>query len=69
MISVAWGPRGDVLASAAICDPTVLVWDVELDQVSRLKRPGYSGNVLLKWSATGDKLFCASDNLVFRFVP
>lgn len=65
-MSLAWSPRGDVLASAATCDATVFVWDVEMDRVSHLKCPGYSGNVLLKWSPTGDRLFSGSDGLVFR---
>lgn len=66
IISIEWSPRGDVLVSAATSDTTVLVWDVEMDNVSSLKRPNYSGNTLVKWSPAGDKLFVASNGLVFR---
>lgn len=53
--------------SAATDDMEILVWDVELDRTSSLKRPGYSGNVLVKFSPSGDKLFTASTGLVFRY--
>lgn len=64
--SLTWGPRGDILISAASEDMEILVWDVELDRTSALKRPGYSGNVLVRFSPSGDKLFTASTGLVFR---
>lgn len=67
IMSLAWSPQGDILASAAVCDPTVLMWDVEMDKASPLKRPGYSGNILVRWSATRERLLTASDGLVFRY--
>ncbi|XP_074030052.1 aladin [Leptinotarsa decemlineata] len=66
VMSIAWSPKGDKLVSAAACDNTILVWDVELDKTSSLKRPAGSGNVLVKWSPSGEKLFSCSDGLVFR---
>lgn len=68
VISLAWFPKGDRLVTAAACDNTILVWDVELDRTSSLKRPGGSGNVLVKWSPTGEKLFSCSNSLVFRYI-
>lgn len=64
--SLTWGPRGDVLISAASDDMEILVWDVELDRTSGLKRPGYYGNTLVKFSPSGEKLFTASTGLIFR---
>ncbi|CAH2011328.1 unnamed protein product [Acanthoscelides obtectus] len=66
VISLAWSPRGDKLVTAAACDNTILVWDVELDLTSSLKRSGGSGNILVKWSPTGERLFSCSNTLVFR---
>lgn len=66
IVSIAWSPYGDTLASVAAQDSTVLVWDVEFNRTSTLKRPGCSGNSLLKWSPNGKKLFCATTTLVFR---
>lgn len=66
IVSIAWSPYGDTLASVAAQDSTVLVWDVEFNRTSALKRPGCSGNSLLKWSPNGKKLFCATTTLVFR---
>lgn len=54
--------------SAASEDMEILVWDVELDRTSSLKRPGYSGNALVRFSPAGDKLFTASTGLVFRYL-
>lgn len=67
-MSIAWAPRGDLLVSVAACDSSILVWDPELDRTDRLKRPGGSGHILVKWSPTGEKLFTCSDGVVFRFV-
>ncbi|KAI4469793.1 aladin [Holotrichia oblita] len=66
IVSIAWSPYGDTLASVAAQDSTVLVWDVEFNRTSALKRPGCSGNSLLKWSPNAKKLFCATTTLVFR---
>lgn len=65
--SIAWSPTGDFLVSSAALDGTILVWDCELDRVSRLKRPGGTGNLLVKWSPSGEKLFTSTNTLVFRF--
>lgn len=65
-MSIAWSLQGDKLVSCAACDNTILVWDVELDKTSSLKRPDGSGNILVKWSPTGEKLFSCSNGLVFR---
>lgn len=65
--SLTWSPQGDILVSAASEDMEILVWNVELDRTSSLKRPGYSGNVLVKFSPSGEKLFTASTGLVFRY--
>ncbi|KAJ8956838.1 hypothetical protein NQ318_014252 [Aromia moschata] len=66
VVSIAWSPKGDKLISVAACDNTILVWDVELDKTSSLKRPGGSGNILVKWSPTGEKLFTCTNGLTFR---
>ncbi|XP_076270083.1 aladin-like [Rhynchophorus ferrugineus] len=66
VMSIAWSPKGDKLVSVAACDNTILVWDPELNRTSSLKRPGGFGQVLVKWSPTGEKLFTCSDGLVFR---
>ncbi|XP_018577901.1 aladin [Anoplophora glabripennis] len=66
IMSIAWSPKGDKLVSCAACDNTIYVWDVELNKTSSQKRPGSSGNILLKWSQTGEKLFSCSNGLVFR---
>lgn len=65
-MSLAWSPKGDILASAAACDASILMWDVEMDRTSSLKRPGSFGNTLIEWSPTGEKLFSASIGIVFR---
>ncbi|KAL3283645.1 hypothetical protein HHI36_006784 [Cryptolaemus montrouzieri] len=66
VISITWNIRGDFLVSAAACDKSVYVWNVELNMTSTLKRPGGSGNTLVKWSPTGDKMFTASNGITFR---
>ncbi|KAJ8967810.1 hypothetical protein NQ314_002619 [Rhamnusium bicolor] len=66
VMSIAWSPKGDKLVTCAACDNAILVWDVDLDKTSSLKRPGSSGNILMKWSTTGEKLFSCSSGLVFR---
>lgn len=52
--------------SAAACDKSIHVWNVELDRNNALKKPGGSGNVIVKWSPTGDKMFSSSNGIVFR---
>ncbi|KAK9869656.1 hypothetical protein WA026_003404 [Henosepilachna vigintioctopunctata] len=66
VISITWNPRGDFLVSAAACDKSIYVWNVELNRCSTLKKPSGSGNTLVKWSPTGDKMFTASNGIVFR---
>lgn len=66
VMSIAWSPKGDLLISAAACDNTIMVWDVELNRTSALKRPAGNGNVLIKWSPSGEKLFSCSNGVVFR---
>ncbi|XP_050309665.1 aladin-like [Anthonomus grandis grandis] len=66
VMSIAWSPNGDRLVSVAACDRKILVWDPELDRTSSLKRPGGFGQVLVKWSPTGDKIFTCTDGIVFR---
>ncbi|XP_017779368.1 PREDICTED: aladin-like [Nicrophorus vespilloides] len=66
ILSISWSPRGDVLASVAASDSKVLLWDVELDRTSSLKRAGASGLSLLKWSPDGNKLFVGTTTCVFR---
>lgn len=66
VIALAWSPGGDLLASAVPYDNSILVWNVELDETSTLKRRGSSGHALLKWSADGSKMFSASTGLTFR---
>ncbi|XP_066141580.1 aladin-like isoform X1 [Euwallacea fornicatus] len=66
VMSIAWSPKGDLLVSVAGCNNKILVWDPELDRTNTLMRPGGFGNVLVKWSPTGEKLFTCSDGIVFR---
>lgn len=66
IMNVAWGPIGNILVSAATCDNQILVWDVEMNRTSSLKRPGGSGNNLVVWSPTGNKMFSSTTGLVFR---
>ncbi|CAH0558280.1 unnamed protein product [Brassicogethes aeneus] len=66
VMSIVWSPKGDLLVSAAACDNTLLVWDVEMDRTSFLKRPGGNGNVLIKWSPNGEKLLSCTNGVVFR---
>lgn len=66
VMSMAWSPKGDKLATAAACDSTIYIWDVELGKTSILKRSGGSGNILIKWSPTGEKLLSCTNSLVFR---
>ncbi|CAG9767600.1 unnamed protein product [Ceutorhynchus assimilis] len=66
VMSIAWSPKGELLVSVAACDNTILVWDPELDQTSALKRPGGHGQVLVKWSPSGDKFLTCSNGLSFR---
>ncbi|KRT78158.1 translation initiation factor eIF2A [Oryctes borbonicus] len=66
IVSIAWSPHGDMLASVAAQDSVILVWDVEFNRTSSLKRPGCSGNSLLQWAPNGKKLFSATTTLVFR---
>ncbi|XP_045471493.1 aladin-like [Harmonia axyridis] len=66
VISLTWSPRGDFLVSAAACDKSIYVWNVELNKNSTLKKPGGSGNVIVKWSPSGDKMFSSTNGIVFR---
>lgn len=66
VVSLAWSRQGDVLASSAASDSGILIWNVELNETTCLKRPASYGNSLLKWSPSGTKLFSASIGLTFR---
>lgn len=63
---LCWSPKGDILASAAACNSSILMWDVEMDRTSSLKRPGSYGNTMVEWSPRGDKMFSLTVGIVFR---
>uniref|UniRef100_A0A1Y1ND83 Aladin seven-bladed propeller domain-containing protein n=2 Tax=Photinus pyralis TaxID=7054 RepID=A0A1Y1ND83_PHOPY len=66
VVSIAWSPTGDILASAAARDPSILIWHVERNETSTLSMPGSHGNCLVKWSPRGNKLLTATVERVFR---
>lgn len=66
VVSLTWDSRGDLLVSAAACDKLIYVWNVELNKTNVLKRPISSGNTIVKWSPSGNKMFSASNGIVFR---
>lgn len=63
--SVQWNPNGTLLASTSIGDTDVLVWNVDLQQNTILKRVGPPSS-LLKWSPDGASLFSSTVGNVFR---
>ncbi|XP_022916047.1 aladin-like [Onthophagus taurus] len=66
IVSIGWNQHGNILASAAANDQKILMWDVEMTRSTAIKRPGGRGNMFLKWSLRGDKMFSATNSVVFR---
>ncbi|KAK5646188.1 hypothetical protein RI129_004652 [Pyrocoelia pectoralis] len=66
VVSIAWSAGGDILASAAAKDSTILIWHVERNETSSLTIPTGHGNCIVKWSPKGNKLFSATTGRVFR---
>ncbi|XP_018333374.1 aladin-like isoform X2 [Agrilus planipennis] len=66
IVSLAWSPRGDLLATCSNLDSTVLVWNVEMNENSSLKRPGSTGNHIMKWCKSGAKLLITACGPKFR---
>ncbi|EDV26253.1 uncharacterized protein TRIADDRAFT_54056 [Trichoplax adhaerens] len=64
VVTMAWSPTGNYLASGCPLDNALMIWDVESETCTPLRRSG--GISLLKWSPDGSKLFAASSESIFR---
>lgn len=60
-----WSSDGVLLATASISDADILIWDVDLQKNTPLKRVGPPCS-LLKWSPDRSYLFSATIGNVFR---
>lgn len=63
--SIEWSPNGCLLATCSLNSPDVLIWDVDRDLSTPLKRSGFS-NSLLRWSPNGVNLFSSTIGNIFR---
>lgn len=63
--SIDWNPNGSLLASASINDSDILIWDVDLQTNSPLKRVGASCS-FIAWSPSSARLCSSTVSNVFR---
>lgn len=63
--SLEWSPNGSVLATASINDSDILIWNVDENRNTPLKRVG-PPCTLLKWSSDGFRLLSTTVGNVFR---
>lgn len=63
--AVEWSPDGLFLATASISDTDVIIWDVDQNRNTPLKRVGFSCS-MLKWSPDGYRLCSTTVEKVFR---
>ncbi|KAH6938502.1 hypothetical protein HPB50_010167 [Hyalomma asiaticum] len=64
--SIAWHPKGTLLASASAADCSLLIWNVAMEECFPLMRMGGGGVSLIRWSPDGCRLFAASPQSIFR---
>lgn len=64
--SIAWHPKGSLLASASAADCSLLIWNVSMEECVPLTRLAGGGVSLLRWSPQGSRLFAASPKSVLR---
>ncbi|XP_033104095.1 aladin-like [Anneissia japonica] len=64
--SLAWDPRGELLASASPSDTAMLIWDVAKGSCTVLRRFGGGGVSHLRWAPDGQRLFAATPSQMFR---
>ncbi|XP_071947583.1 aladin-like isoform X2 [Antedon mediterranea] len=64
--SLAWDPKGGLLASASPSDTAMLIWDVAKGACTVLRRFGGGGVSHLRWSPDGERLFAATPSQMFR---
>lgn len=63
--SIAWNPNGTLLASASTSTADILIWDVDQNRSTPLKRVGPPG-ALLSWSPSGATLCTTTISNMFR---
>lgn len=64
--SIAWHPKGSLLASASAADTALLIWNVSTEECVPLRRLGGGGVALLRWSPDGSRLLAATPASLFR---
>uniref|UniRef100_V5I152 Putative aladin n=2 Tax=Ixodes ricinus TaxID=34613 RepID=V5I152_IXORI len=64
--SVAWHPKGSLLASASPADSSMLIWNVSTEECVPLCRLAGGGVCLLRWSPDGAHLLAAAPQSLFR---
>lgn len=63
--SVDWSPNGCLLVTASINDSNIVIWDVDQNRSTPLRRLG-APCTQVKWSPDGCRLFSATMGSVFR---
>uniref|UniRef100_A0A1B0DD25 Aladin seven-bladed propeller domain-containing protein n=1 Tax=Phlebotomus papatasi TaxID=29031 RepID=A0A1B0DD25_PHLPP len=63
--SVDWSPNGCLLVTASINDSDIVIWDVDQNRSTPLRRMG-APCTQVKWSPDGCRLFSATMGSVFR---
>lgn len=63
--SIEWSPNGCLLAACSLSSPDVLIWDIDREDFTPLKRVGFA-NSLLKWSPDGMRLCSTTVGNIFR---
>ncbi|XP_037290581.2 aladin [Rhipicephalus microplus] len=64
--SIAWHPKGTLLASASAADCSLLIWNVAMEECVPLTHISGGGVSLIRWSPDGCRLLAASPQSLFR---
>lgn len=64
--SIAWHPKGTLLASASAADCSLLIWNVTMEECTPLTRIAGGGVGLVRWSPDGSHLLAAAPQSLFR---
>lgn len=63
--SLSWNPAGTLLATASVSSPDILLWDVDHQTCTPLKRVGMPAS-LVSWSPNGAYLCASTTSKIFR---
>ncbi|KAH8042850.1 hypothetical protein HPB51_026115 [Rhipicephalus microplus] len=64
--SIAWHPKGTLLASASAADCSLLIWNIAMEECVPLTHISGGGVSLIRWSPDGCRLLAASPQSLFR---